>query len=82
MLNPNARTYLPNMVNMLVVKTNGEQRRLVIPNPFFEPFLQSITTNLSEIGYQQSEVRTADTRDPLGGGGEVHCVTNSKRSEP
>ena len=79
-INLKASTYLPNMINMVVVKNSGGQRKLIVPNPCFEPFLQAFSTSLSMIGYQTGEVVTADTLDLHSGGGEAHCVTNLQRS--
>jgi len=34
----NDRQFLPNMVNMIVIKNQAGARRLDVPKPFFEPF--------------------------------------------
>ncbi len=77
-----SRYYLPNMVNMLVVKTAGV-RKLVIPKPFFDPFEVDLDTKLTAAGYGAGEVETVDTREPHNGSnGESHCATNPCREAP
>jgi hypothetical protein len=82
MLNPEAQCYLPNMINMLVVRNAGGQRKLAVPNPCFGPILQTLATDLSNIGYQQNEIKTVDTSGPHAGLGEAHCATNARREAP
>ena len=77
-----SRYYLPNMVNMLVVKTAGA-RKLVIPKPFFDPFEIDLDTKLTAAGYGAGEMETVDTREPhVGSNGEAHCATNPCREAP
>ena len=83
-LDPNAETYLPNMVNMLVVKNASGQKRLAIPEPFFTPLKADLTTKLTAVGYNASEIKWVDTREMHNtpGGGEAHCATNPRREAP
>jgi hypothetical protein len=77
-----SRYYLPNMVNMLVVKTAGA-RKLVIPKPFFDPFEVDLDTKLTAAGYGAGEMETVDTREShVGSNGEAHCATNPCREAP
>jgi len=77
-----SRPYLPNMVNMLVVRAEAT-RKLVIPEPFFDPFLVYLDTELAAVGYGIGEAETVDTREPhIGSNGEVHCATNPRREAP
>ncbi len=74
--------YLPNMVNMLVVKNASGIRKLVIPKPFFDPFLDDLSGKLTTAGYGVEEKYWLDTREPHTYKGEVHCTTNARRESP
>jgi hypothetical protein len=82
-----SKYYLPNMVNMLVVNTAGGTRRLLMPRPFFQPFVADLETKLATIGYRAPEWKWVDTTTPHASGphicgGEVHCATNARREAP
>ena len=77
-----AQTVLPNMMNMIVVKNAASTRRILMPEPYFDPFFNDIGVKLTNLGYQSSEIFTADTRGPHGGGGEAHCASNVRREVP
>lgn len=81
-LDPSSITYLPNMVNMLAVKNVSGQRKLLLPNPYFNPLKADLSTKLIAVGYQATEIEWVDTREPHDGHGEIHCTTNSKREAP
>ena len=73
--------YLPNMVNMTVVK-NDKGRRLAIPDPLFAPHYNDIVDKLKNIGYQDSELKQVKTFEFIKEGGGSHCATNSEKEAP
>lgn len=75
-------TYLPNMINMIVVKNASGIRRLVVPDPFFEPFADQLVAELESNGYQTGEAWFINTSGPHGDGGEAHCASNVRREMP
>jgi len=80
---PKAGTFLPNSVNMLVVKNSSGTRRLVIPFPYFDPFLEDLVPKLTTIGFAAgTEIRAICTTEPHSVAGEVHCATISRRVAP
>ncbi len=79
---PRARAVLPNLVNMLVVKNTSGVRRLILPDPFFEPFADELEMRLADSGYVLGEVYVVDTTGPHSQGGEVHCATIAGRVAP
>jgi hypothetical protein len=78
-INLKASTYLPNMINMVVVKNSAGQRKLIVPDPCFLPFETELRARLSAIGYGVAEIEYVDTLGPHGGGGEAHCATVPRR---
>lgn len=79
---PAARTYLPNTINMLVVKNTSGTRRLVMPDPFFAPILEDSMSKLTAAGYASAELRAINTSEAHVAAGEVHCATISRRNAP
>jgi hypothetical protein len=79
---PRARAVLPNLVNMLVVKNTSGVRRLILPDPCFEPFADELEMRLADSGYVMGEVYVVDTTGPHAQGGEVHCATIAGRVAP
>ncbi len=77
-----AKTYLPNMINMIVVMNLSGTRRLVVPEPFFVPFSDALLGELGSVGYQTGEVWFVDTSSPHWAGGEAHCASNVRRALP
>jgi len=72
----NSTTYLPNMLNMLVVTTSSGGR-IIAPVPCFEPFEASLWNSVKDIGYgDTNDVWLIDSREAHAEGGEVHCATN------
>ena len=76
------KTYLPNMVNMIVVKNTSGIRRLVVPEPFFVPFSDALLGELDSLSYQTGEAWFVDTSGPHSAGGEAHCASNVRRETP
>lgn len=76
-------TYLPNMINMLVVKNSNGLRKLIIPHPISMAFVDAMAEILVGIGYDDGEAALIVTNDPDGGpheyGGDVHCASNARR---
>jgi len=70
---------LPNMVNMLVVKNEAGQRKLVVPDSFFDPFNDNLLEKLGAIGFVDPEVHFVNTIETTALGGEAHCATNQKQ---
>lgn len=83
-LDPDAWTYLPNMINMLVAKNASYDKSLAIPEPFFAPFKQDVITRLSAVGFNASDMKWVDTCEMHNtpGPGEAHCSTNPRRVAP
>lgn len=80
--NPQVRTFLPNSVNMLVVKNSSGTRRLLLPDSFFTPFVDDLDAKLGAIGFVWEEVLWICTTEPHSVAGEVHCATISRRVAP
>jgi hypothetical protein len=81
-LDPSSITYLPNTVNMLILKNISGQRKLLLPKPYFDPLKTDLSAKLMAVGYQAAEIEWIDTREPHDGHGEIHCTTNSRREAP
>ena len=71
-------TFLPNSLNLIVVRTQGECR-LVVPKPFFEPFEDYYADLLVALGHDEDYIGFVPTLTLHERGGEAHCGSNSQR---
>lgn len=78
-MNGTVRARLPNQINLVALKNETGNRRLLIPDSECPPFLDDIETTLSNLGYQTSEYRFVDTSGPHFRGGEAHCASSVLR---
>jgi len=78
----NVKTYLPNMINMIVLKKSSGEKRLIVPRPYYMPFVLDLDTKLTATGYGEGEGVFVDTRGPHAGDGEAHCASNVRRLTP
>ncbi len=79
------RAELPNMINMVVVSNSGGQKRLIVPDPCFDPFVNCFLGEMEDLNYQTGEIYTVDTTGPHfsgSAGGEAHCASNVRRQLP
>jgi len=74
-------TYLPNMINMIVVKPASGAPKLVPPRPFFVPYVLSFESSINNAGFEGSG-EFVDTSGPHSDGGEAHCASNVRREAP
>lgn len=78
-MNRTVAARLPNQINLVALKNEAGNRRLLIPNAECPPFLDDIQTTLSDLGYQMTEYRFIDTSGPHFHGGEAHCASSVLR---
>lgn len=76
-----ARTYLPNMINMIVVKPQTGSSHLVVPHPGFIPFGQNLYEKLLNAGFA-GRLDFVDTTALHMAQGEAHCASNVRREIP
>ena len=70
---------LPNLVNLLFVKTESGNRKIIMPRPDYQPFQEYMENLLGELGYDSNEYAFIDTSELHPNYGEVHCGTNVQR---
>ena len=70
---------LPNMVNLLFIRSPTGGRKILLPRPDYLPFQIYMEDMLAELGYLPDEYSFIDTSELHSGFGEVHCGTNVQR---